>query len=156
MSAKEEDPRAEAKQIAFETLLDSGKVRVLFLLDVEGVVVPDVAKAKSPNGRALALDYSRKFAMPSFKVDGTGIRAVLTFGGKSFMTFVPWSAVVGVVQDGKLMEAWAPDRAASRGSARAAPEGLQGGEDPSEDTQFIQFTVEADEAKWVITTVAEG
>lgn len=136
--------KAEAKQIAFETLLDSGKVRVLFLMDVEGVVVPDVAKAKSPNGRALALDYSRKFAMPSFKVDGTGIRAVLTFGGKSYMTFVPWSAVVGVVQDGKLMEAWAP------------PEGGDSPRPPlREGDTFIQFTVEADDAKWV-TTVAEG
>lgn len=146
--------KAEAKQIAFETLLDSGKVRVLFLLDVDGVVVPDVARAKSPNGRALALDYSRKFAMPSFKVDGTGIRAVLTFGGKSHMTFVPWSAVVGVVQDGKLMEAWAPDRADPRGGvASSGSVGAEGGEG---DDQFIQFTVEADDAKWVISTVAEG
>lgn len=143
MSAKEDDPRAEAKQIAFETLLDSGKVRVLFLLDVEGVVVPDVAKAKSPNGRALALDYSRKFTMPSFKVDGTGIRAVLTFGGTSYMTFVPWAAVVGLAQEGKLMEAWAPPEGGTRSPLR-------------EDDTFIQFTVEADEAKWVTTTVAEG
>lgn len=136
-----------SKQIAFETLLDSGKVRVLFLMDVEGVSVPEVARAKSPNGRALALDYSRKFVMPHFKVDGTGIRAVLSFGGQSYMTFVPWSAVVGVVQDGKLMEAWAP----SEGDPQKAVDAL----DPQE-AEFVEFVVGAGEVKWLMTTVAEG
>ena len=126
-----------AKRLAFETLYDQGKVRVLFLLDVAGVEVPEVARAKS-NGRALALDYSKRFAMPHFEVDDTGVRAVLTFGGRSHMTFVPWAAVVAVAQNGKLMEAWPPE-----------------GVVPSKAAE-IEFEIAEDDVKWLSQTVAEG
>jgi len=139
--------RSESKRLAFEALLDRGKVRLLFLLDVEGVVVPDVARGKSPNGRALALDYSKRFTMPHFEVSDEGVRAVLTFGGRSHMTFVPWDAVVGVVQDGQLMEAWAPP-APSAAAGREA-------EGPKA-TPDLEFEIDEDEVKWLCQTVGEG
>lgn len=127
------------KQLAFETLLDRGKVRLLFLLDYPGVVVPAVARERSPNGRALALDYSRRFSMPKFEVNDLGVRAVLTFGGRSAETFVPWGAVVGMAQEGRLVEVWAP------------PPG--GGSGSSGD---FEFEIDAEDAKWLARTPAEG
>jgi len=127
------------KQLAFETLLDRGKVRLLFLLDYPGVVVPAVARERSPNGRALALDYSRRFSMPKFEVNGLGVRAVLTFGGRSAETFVPWGAVVGMAQEGRLVEVWAP------------PEPLVG-----EGGGDFEFEIDAEDAKWLARTPAEG
>jgi hypothetical protein len=94
------------KRIAFETLMDSGKVRVTFCMVHEGVELPGAAKDKSSDGVLLSLDYSARFNMPQFKVDDKGIRAVLTFGGKSHMTFVPWDSVIHLMQDNKVMEAW--------------------------------------------------
>jgi len=138
-----------SKRLAFETLLDQGKVRLLFLLDVEGVVVPDVAREKSPNGRALALDYSKRFAMPHFEVSDEGVRAVLTFGGRSHMTFVPWDAVVGVVQEGRLLEAWAPPTAPGQEAEGREAEGPK----PTPD---LEFEIDEDEVKWLSQTVGEG
>lgn len=94
------------KRLAFETLFERGRVRVLFHINVQGVELPAVARAKSTDGVMLALDYSKGFAMPSFKVGDDGVRAVLTFGGRSHMTFVPWAAVVALLQGGELMETW--------------------------------------------------
>lgn len=142
-----------SKRLAFETLLDQGKVRLLFLLDVEGVVVPDVAREKSPNGRALALDYSKRFTMPHFEVSDTGVRAVLTFGGRSHMTFVPWDAVVGVVQEGRLLEAWAPPTATAPGQEA---EGREAEGPKPKPTPDLEFEIDEDEVKWLSQTVGEG
>lgn len=91
------------KRLAFETLMDSGTVRVLFRHAHPDVCIPLRAIAKS---QYVALDYSKKFSMPLFKVTDDGIRAKLTFGGVEEHTFVPWDAVVAVLQNGKVMETW--------------------------------------------------
>lgn len=122
------------KRLAFETLYDSGKVRVVFDMLHEGVSVPERAKTKSKDGRLLAFDYSKRFAMPHFKVDDKGISASLTFGGPALFTFVPWRAVVGLAQEGKVMESW----------------GLP------EHKCEIEFTIAESDVKWLCQTVAEG
>lgn len=94
------------KRIAFETLMDSGKTRITFCMLHEGVELPEAAKGKSEDGVLLSLEYSTRFHMPKFKVDDEGVRAVLTFGGKSHMTFVPWASVIHLMQNNKVVEAW--------------------------------------------------
>lgn len=127
----------ESKRLSFETLFDRGKVRVLFDMTHDAVRVPERAKKASKDGRLLALDYSKRFAMPNFKVDDNGVTAVLTFGGASLSTFVPWEAVVGLAQDGTLMEAW--------------PHEVQ-----SRETFEMQFVIPENDIKWLVKTVAEG
>ena len=131
----------EAKRLAFETLFDHrGRVRVLFDMTHESVRVPERAKKASPDGRILALDYSKRFNMLNFKVDDRGVSAVLTFGGASLSTFVPWEAVIGLGHDTTMVESWpvAPSQEAKAtwlGEAEAEAEG---------------------DAKWMSRTVAEG
>ena len=96
----------EGKRIAFETLYDRGRVRVGFSMLHEGVELPSSAKSKSENGFSLALDYSIRFNMPQFKIDDSGIRAVLTFNGKSAMTSIPWEAVLFLAQNDEIIEVW--------------------------------------------------
>ena len=91
------------KRLAFETLMDLGTVRVLIWHGHPDVCVPVKAIGKS---RYVALDYSKKFSMPLFKVTDDGIRAKLSFGGVEEHTFIPWDAVVAVLQNGKVMEFW--------------------------------------------------
>ena len=125
---------SESKRLAFETLFDQGKVRVVFDMNHGGVVLPERARKGSKDGQYLALDYSRRFAMPSFKVDERGVGAVLTFGGASLFTFVPWEAVVALAQNGKMMESWPPPAV----------------------TASIEFTIEESDVKWLSKTVGEG
>ena len=91
------------KRLAFETLMDSGKVRVLFIQRHPDAIVPEKAQTDSSY---LAFDYSKQFSMPGFKVSDEGIQAKLSFGGVTEYTFVPWDAVVALIQNGKVMESW--------------------------------------------------
>lgn len=97
------------KRLAFDTLYDRGRVRVVVDLTVDGVVLPEVAHKMSPDGRHLPLDYSARFRLPRFAVTDEGLRADLTFGGVSQYTFVPWTAVMALGFGGEMMESWFPD-----------------------------------------------
>ena len=94
------------KRLAFETAYEKGKVRVLFDMTHPGVKLPDVARKSSPDGRGLALDYSRTFHMPNFKVTDDGIWAQLTFANAGHLTFVPWASVHMIMQGGQVLERW--------------------------------------------------
>lgn len=94
------------KRLAFETALDMGKVRVVFDMTLDTVILPDIARKFSFDGKHLALDYSKLFNMPKFKVTDEGITAVLSFEGKGYDTFIPWAAVEMLVRDGLVLEAW--------------------------------------------------
>ncbi len=92
------------KQIAFEAALDRGKVRVVLTKEHPDVLVPP--HAKSFASKLVALDYSKQFHMPGFKVTDEGIRATLSFGGQPHRTFVPWDAVLTILQNGEVLETW--------------------------------------------------
>jgi len=141
----------EDKRLAFETLYDRGRVRVGLSMLHEGVELPSMAKNKSENGFSISLDYSVRFNMPQFKVDGTGIRAVLTFNGKSAMTFVPWEAVLFLAQNDEIVEVW-PYVNKNLGimivpAADTTPEDLLDADN--------QMGIEEEDVKW-IAPVAEG
>ena len=93
------------KQLAFETALDRGKVRVVAAREHPDLLVPP--HAKSFASKLVALDYSKQFHMPGFKVTEEGIRATLSFGGQHHRTFVPWDAVLTIFQNGEVLETWA-------------------------------------------------
>lgn len=140
-----------AKRLAFETLLDQGKVRVHFVLCHEKVQVPDKARAQSMSGH-LALDYSKRFVAPmNLKVTDEGVSATLVFGVAKYMTFVPWEAVTDMGLNGKLMESWHDAKELHR-------KWLQGIQRPSAVLSDVIVLEEDDgvDAKWLSSDMAEG
>lgn len=128
------------KQLSFETAYARGKVRVLFDMDVEGVLIPEIARKRSQDKQHLCMDYSRLFHMPKFKITDLGIQADLVFSGRTHMTFVPWGAVRAVIQSGVILDKWFIDEGSG---ASAAP--------------FIATDMDLDTTdKWTSLVIAEG
>lgn len=157
------------KRAAFEAAYDKGKVRVVFDMTVEGVEIPDAARKLSTDGRGLALDYSRTFHMPNFKVSDEGIGATLSFGNRPHWTFVPWAAVRVIKQNDVPLEMW-PDnpnvkiKVLSGDDAKKFLEQIMGQAlEPDESPYMMQPTDvleeqgwDPSEMKWFATEVAEG
>jgi len=124
------------KKLAFETAFDSGHVMVIVDISNPQVTLPDIARSRSNDGRHLALAYSRTFVEASIQVKNEGLHAGLAFGKPHtrHKTFVPWSAVIAIIQNGMILESWHHQY-----------------RDPQE---HIDLTV--DDLKWFSTTAAEA
>ena len=157
---------SENKRLSFETLFDRGKVRVIFNMHHPDVLVPESARRSSRNGKHIALDYSRRFAMPNFKVTDEGIGAVLSFGGRSERTYVSWEAVCAVAQNGNLVEAWEdkPEKWSRQPDPAEEVSGpdrnqIVGVLENSPDLVVIEISAEEmdeDDLKWLSKDIAEG
>ena len=139
----------ESKRLAFETLLDRGTVCIAFVMLHEGVVLPQAAKDKSMDGGTLALKYSRLYNMPQFTVTDEGVRAVLTFNGKSAMTFVPWEAVLAVIQNNEVVEQWTYTRESYSSELKVEVNVTADPADPLGDDVYVE------DPRW-LAAVAEG
>lgn len=95
-----------SKRLAFETAMDKGKTRLVFLMEHPEVDVPESAGTFSEDGKFLALDYSHHFQNARINVTDRGVTAHLSFNGKRHKTFVPWAAVAAMFQDDVLLEQW--------------------------------------------------
>ena len=107
------------------------------------VVVPDVCKGMSQNGKHLILDYSKLICGPDFKRTDTNVVASMTFGGVQHKTSVPWAAVVMICHGGKIMEDWSKE---SREPPKAASPPVPAGFELEDE----------DMSKWFSGQVAEG
>ena len=90
-----EDAKAKHPKEAFEELLcHHGQALVTLDGTADGVVLPEHLRS----GQVL-LDYNLNAAIPIPDLEATveGIRATLSFSREPFATFVPWSAVLGMV-----------------------------------------------------------
>ena len=137
------------KQAAFRAAFDKGRVRVVLDMTREGVVLPEAARQNSRDGRGLALDYSRTFHMPKFKVTDEGIGAVLSFDNAPHWTFVPWEAVLGLLLDGVPLEVWPTESVRLKFAT---------GEEALNVIRHLRDkqAEEDPDRKWLSTTVAEG
>jgi hypothetical protein len=84
----------------FERLLqDVPLVRVVFV-DHDTLVVPDGVRPGS--GRVEVLEYGLSLSVPirDLTITSTGIQAILSFSRREHFTFVPWEAVVDLVDVG--------------------------------------------------------
>jgi hypothetical protein len=139
------------KRKAFEQAFAEGKVRVLFDTHDPNVGLPPEILDLPKEDGILAFDYSKNFTMPDFKVTGDGILATLEFGGVPQLTFVPWSSVRVIAMLAKVAN------------------GSEKDDQPKEDEipiddQFPDFSkdddttfeIDAEDRKWLSTTVAES
>jgi hypothetical protein len=96
------EPAKDSKE-SFEQLL-CHHAQVFVALDggAPGVVLPEHLL-----GDQVVLDYNLNATIPILDLEATdeGIRATLSFSREPFTTFVPWSAVIGMVGKEPLQEA---------------------------------------------------
>ena len=154
------------KRLAFETLLDQGRLQIWVDRLTEWVDVPGSIVGFGPEDRIVALNYSKRFHMPQFKVTDTGVTATLSFNNRPHMTIVPWEAVLAVFQDGKLLESWeeqgwkvieAPGKGYVFYNMRQ-PDYTPPWPTPADSIAQLDHALETDPemSKWFTGTVAEG
>ena len=78
----------------FEHLLCHGGVKVGLDGCAAGVLLPDDVRASQV---VLMYELEPVVPIPDLQVDDTGIRATLSFSRTPYETFVPWTAVIGMV-----------------------------------------------------------
>jgi len=152
------------KRLAFETLLGMGKTAVFLNQFAPGVVLPGRVAGEPGQYKAMMLNFSHKFHMPGFKVTDECIEAGLSFGGKLGKVVIPWEAVVGFVQDGKMMETYEEDIPPNPANLKPANHnpGLPMELPPpmTGKTKLGHFGIDTyndpDMAKWFTGTIAEG
>jgi hypothetical protein len=90
-----EDAQANNPKATFEQLL-CNHAQVFVALDggADGVVLPEHLRTGQ-----VVLDYNLNAAIqiPDLEATDQGIRATLSFSREPFATFVPWTAVIGMV-----------------------------------------------------------
>ena len=129
------------KRLAFETLFDRGKVRVMFDIRDSGVVLSDAFRNKSSNGKHLCLDYNKLFTGVKTVINERWLSATnMSCDGVPSDTFVPWRSVLAVIQKGVVLESWDPQPVA----------------DTSNVNVVESVNTTHDDAKWLMKTVAEG
>lgn len=114
-----------SKRQIFESGLDqpsnlSGSVMVLFNLGWPGVSI-DQAFYDSAEDGMLWFRYSLRFGV-KLNVTESGIEASLSKGGVSYDTFVPWGAVVAVVEESTQTQVWWRPESAEETKANDPPE----------------------------------
>lgn len=142
----------EDKRLAFETVFDKGRALIVIDITEPKVDLPDIAKSRSPNGKHLPLNYSRTFVEANIQIRDDGIYANLAFGGPNMrhQTFVPWSAIMAIIQDGIVLEQW-PDRITQFERREQILVETMAPDDPDDPNAMT-----ADEMKWFSTQTAEG
>jgi len=87
MGTEEPDKRTELLR-----LLDDGLVMVHLDPRTEGVEVPAHLTADP----VLRLNLAYGFNLPSLEIDEEGVYAVLSFGGRDFGCWLPWSSIFAI------------------------------------------------------------
>ena len=92
-----------SKRDVLTEMLAEGTVSLVIDGRLKGVCVPEHLK-KAP----LVLDYgySMPIPIPDLELTDEGVSATLSFDRSRLATFVPWSAVVGAMQPGRLQVVW--------------------------------------------------
>lgn len=95
------------KSEAFMDLHGTGLVRVHLDARRTGVVLP----SRFLRAKHLTLEYGHNLPTPveGLEVDGFGIRAILSFERDRSVTFIPWSAVFAVTDQGDVGTFWNAD-----------------------------------------------
>lgn len=154
------NPRNIEKRLAFETLLDQGRVRIWVDRLTEWVDVPSMIEGFGPEGRIVALNYSKQFHMPQFKVTDTGVTATLSFNNRPHMTIVPWEAVLVMIQNEEVMETWHEDLLVAFKDIQKKQFVVLHRKIPQHTQRAPETVVTAPEdpemSKWFTGTVAEG
>lgn len=91
------------RDVVSEMLGEGGVVALVIDGKRQGVRVPEDQKTAP---LILEYGYSMAIPMPDLKLDDDGVSATLSFNRSPFATFVPWSAVIAVVQDGRIQIMW--------------------------------------------------
>lgn len=132
------------KRLAFEAVFDKGRALIIINITDPKVDLPEIARSRSPDGRHLPLNYSRTFVEANIKVKDEGIYANLAFGGPNtrYLTFVPWSAVMAILQKGVVLESW-PDRIIPNDMGEQILVETVGADDPADP-----LAMTAEEMKW--------
>lgn len=99
----ESEPPNE-KRKTFEKFIATATVTTVFNSCLPGVVLP----AEFVGKLQMQLNWSLKFNIPDLKVDESGIRGTLSFGGNPFQVFVPWHALYMVTCQGHT-KVWQED-----------------------------------------------
>lgn len=131
------------KRLAFETVFEQGAVRVVFDVEDPDIVVPKLVKKQYKQTRYVAFDYSMAFVGVKTTISDIGIKANLSFGGKSHNTVIPWTAVRAIIQGGIILDQW-------------YSESELGGVAQVDDQYSISIHMEPGMEKWVSQLVAEA
>jgi len=80
------------EQVFTQILLTGGEVNVEFIPSDETKLPPHITKGKTK----LTYGLNTPKPIPDLKTTSAGVEATLSFGGKPFFTFIPWSTVTAI------------------------------------------------------------
>ena len=92
-----------SKRDVVAEMLMEGTVSLVIDGTRQGVRVPDDLK-KAP--LVLEYGYSMPIPIPDLELSNEGVSATLSFDRSPLATFVPWGAVVGAMQPGRVQVVW--------------------------------------------------
>jgi hypothetical protein len=101
LTKKEDLPDSEAaptseqlseKPKFFLALLDKEVVEISFDTTFNQVILPNSLKSN----KIIKLKWSRKFQIPDFGIDNSGVFGTLSFAGEGSFVYVPWEAVIKI------------------------------------------------------------
>jgi stringent starvation protein B len=100
------ESRSQDKESALLDMLDKGLTMVHLDARAEGVDVPP----QFQDDAHLRLNFSYRFNLDAFVINGTGITASLSFGGVDHFCVIPWPAVFAMTHtDTGESRVWAMD-----------------------------------------------